>query len=172
MARLTLARKIATIVLIVWKKGVCFDAQHQSLRSCSRISSGFIPFCESPFDVRLRSAFLWRKYHEPHPANRSIDRWLGTSWLEPAPHEVQLQRILQRMLHSFHNTHIGIRQRTSNFLRPSQPASGSRGIWNKSHCEIPTKDKSSIATPRWPSSSNSTRTTWARYSRSPRSRGQ
>jgi hypothetical protein len=26
MARLTLARKIATIVLIVWKKGVCFDA--------------------------------------------------------------------------------------------------------------------------------------------------
>jgi hypothetical protein len=28
MARLTLARKIATIVLIVWKKGVCFDAQH------------------------------------------------------------------------------------------------------------------------------------------------
>ena len=28
MARLTLARKIATIVSIVWKKGVCFDAQH------------------------------------------------------------------------------------------------------------------------------------------------
>ena len=28
MARLTLARKIATIILIVWKKGVCFDAQH------------------------------------------------------------------------------------------------------------------------------------------------
>jgi transposase len=28
MARLTLARKIATIVLILWKKGVCFDAQH------------------------------------------------------------------------------------------------------------------------------------------------
>jgi transposase len=27
MARLTLARKIATIVLIVWKTGVCFDAQ-------------------------------------------------------------------------------------------------------------------------------------------------
>jgi hypothetical protein len=27
MARLTLARKIATIVLIVWKR-VCFDAQH------------------------------------------------------------------------------------------------------------------------------------------------
>jgi len=27
MARLTLARKIATIVLIVWKRGVCFDAQ-------------------------------------------------------------------------------------------------------------------------------------------------
>jgi len=26
MARLTLARKIATIALIVWKKGVCFDA--------------------------------------------------------------------------------------------------------------------------------------------------
>lgn len=28
MARLTLARKIATIVLIVWKRGVNFDAQH------------------------------------------------------------------------------------------------------------------------------------------------
>ena len=28
MARLTLARKIATIVVIVWKKGVCFDANH------------------------------------------------------------------------------------------------------------------------------------------------
>src|SRR5215472_16265207 len=28
MARLTLARKIATITLIVWKKGVCFDAHH------------------------------------------------------------------------------------------------------------------------------------------------
>jgi transposase len=28
MARLTLARKIATVVLIVWKRGVCFDAQH------------------------------------------------------------------------------------------------------------------------------------------------
>src|SRR5690242_14399787 len=28
MARLTLARKIATIVLVVWKRGVCFDAQH------------------------------------------------------------------------------------------------------------------------------------------------
>jgi transposase len=28
MARLTLARKIATMVLIVWKTGACFDAQH------------------------------------------------------------------------------------------------------------------------------------------------
>ena len=28
MARLTLARKIATITWIVWKKGVCFDATH------------------------------------------------------------------------------------------------------------------------------------------------
>jgi transposase len=27
MARLTLARKIATIILVVWKRGVCFDAQ-------------------------------------------------------------------------------------------------------------------------------------------------
>jgi len=27
MARLTLARKIATIVLVIWKRGVCFDAQ-------------------------------------------------------------------------------------------------------------------------------------------------
>jgi hypothetical protein len=28
MARLTLARKMAAITLIVWKKGVCFEAQH------------------------------------------------------------------------------------------------------------------------------------------------
>jgi len=28
MARLTVARKIAAITLLVWKKGVCFDAQH------------------------------------------------------------------------------------------------------------------------------------------------
>jgi hypothetical protein len=28
MARLTLARKIAAIILLVWKKGVCFDAGH------------------------------------------------------------------------------------------------------------------------------------------------
>jgi hypothetical protein len=28
MARLTLARKIAAITLIVWKKGVRFDAEH------------------------------------------------------------------------------------------------------------------------------------------------
>ena len=28
MTRLTLAGKIATIVLLVWKKGVCFDANH------------------------------------------------------------------------------------------------------------------------------------------------
>ena len=28
MARLTLARKIASITLLVWKKGVCFDAEH------------------------------------------------------------------------------------------------------------------------------------------------
>jgi hypothetical protein len=28
MARLTLARKIAAITLIVWKKGVGFDAEH------------------------------------------------------------------------------------------------------------------------------------------------
>ncbi|MGB7727364.1 MAG: hypothetical protein WBL50_04990 [Candidatus Acidiferrum sp.] len=27
MARLTLARKIAAITLLVWKKGVCFDAE-------------------------------------------------------------------------------------------------------------------------------------------------
>jgi transposase len=28
MARLTLARKIATITLVIWKRGVCFDAEH------------------------------------------------------------------------------------------------------------------------------------------------
>src|SRR6202140_670402 len=33
MARLTLARKIAAIILIVWKKGVSFDAQHLKLQT-------------------------------------------------------------------------------------------------------------------------------------------
>ena len=28
MARLTLAQKIAAITLVVWKKGVCFDAEY------------------------------------------------------------------------------------------------------------------------------------------------
>jgi hypothetical protein len=28
MARLTLARKIAAITVLIWKKGVCFDAEH------------------------------------------------------------------------------------------------------------------------------------------------
>jgi hypothetical protein len=34
MARLTLARKIATIVLIVWKKGVSCDAHHLKQLEC------------------------------------------------------------------------------------------------------------------------------------------
>jgi transposase len=33
MAHLTLVRKIAAIVLIVWKKGVCCDAQHLKLQT-------------------------------------------------------------------------------------------------------------------------------------------
>jgi transposase len=33
MARLTLARKIAAITLLVWKKGVCFDAKHLKLQT-------------------------------------------------------------------------------------------------------------------------------------------
>jgi transposase len=33
MARLTLARKIAAITLIVWKKGVCFDAEYLKQRA-------------------------------------------------------------------------------------------------------------------------------------------
>ncbi len=37
MARLTLARKIATIVLIVWKRGVCFDAQYLKPQTGSKI---------------------------------------------------------------------------------------------------------------------------------------
>jgi hypothetical protein len=28
MARLTLARKMAAIILIIWKKGACFEAEH------------------------------------------------------------------------------------------------------------------------------------------------
>ena len=43
MARLTLARKIATIVLMVWKKGVCFDAsQSEAAPDGSRLC-GFDP---------------------------------------------------------------------------------------------------------------------------------
>jgi transposase len=33
MARLTLARKIAAITLLVWKKGVCFDAKHLNVQA-------------------------------------------------------------------------------------------------------------------------------------------
>lgn len=33
MARLTLARKIAAITLLVWKKGVCFDAEQTETAS-------------------------------------------------------------------------------------------------------------------------------------------
>ena len=38
MARLTLARKIATIVLIVWKRGVCFDAQSSETTNSLSVS--------------------------------------------------------------------------------------------------------------------------------------
>ena len=38
MARLTLARKIAAIALIVWKKGVSFDAQHLNRQTAWRSS--------------------------------------------------------------------------------------------------------------------------------------
>ena len=51
MARLTLARKIATIVLIVWKRGVSFDAQYLKSQSSLSVSD------------RVRSIsgyFLWR----------------------------------------------------------------------------------------------------------------
>jgi hypothetical protein len=37
MARLTLARKIATIVLMVWKRGACFDAQYLKPQTGSKI---------------------------------------------------------------------------------------------------------------------------------------
>jgi hypothetical protein len=33
MARLTLARKIAAITLLVWKKGVRFDPEHLKLQA-------------------------------------------------------------------------------------------------------------------------------------------
>ena len=42
MARLTLARKIATIVLIVWKRGVCFDAQHLKTTNSLSVSERFL----------------------------------------------------------------------------------------------------------------------------------
>ena len=38
MARLTLARKIATIVLVVWKRGVCFDAQSSETTNSLSVS--------------------------------------------------------------------------------------------------------------------------------------
>ena len=38
MARLTLARKIATIVLMVWKRGACFDAQHLKTTNSMSVS--------------------------------------------------------------------------------------------------------------------------------------
>ena len=43
MARLTLARKIAAITLIVWKKEVGFDANHLKPQAASA------PLAESPF---------------------------------------------------------------------------------------------------------------------------
>ena len=37
MARLTLARKIAAIALIVWKKGARFDAEHLKPKPLERL---------------------------------------------------------------------------------------------------------------------------------------
>jgi hypothetical protein len=37
MARLTLARKIASIILIIWKKGARFEAQHLKPQTGSKI---------------------------------------------------------------------------------------------------------------------------------------
>jgi hypothetical protein len=37
MARLTLARKIATITLLIWKKGVCFDAEYLKQQAAERL---------------------------------------------------------------------------------------------------------------------------------------
>ena len=46
LARLTLARKIAAITLLVWKKGVCFDAEHLKRQQLERwlenLLTGFI----------------------------------------------------------------------------------------------------------------------------------
>jgi hypothetical protein len=42
MARLTLARKIAAITLVVWKKGVSFDAQHLKPQTAC-VSPGSVP---------------------------------------------------------------------------------------------------------------------------------
>ena len=50
MARLTLARKIAAITLIVWKKGVSFDAEHLKQRIGLDSSS---PWLETQRDVHL-----------------------------------------------------------------------------------------------------------------------
>ncbi|MGB2886088.1 MAG: hypothetical protein WBC04_00180 [Candidatus Acidiferrales bacterium] len=39
MARLTLARKIAAITLVVWKRGVSFDAEHLKPQNSLSVSS-------------------------------------------------------------------------------------------------------------------------------------
>jgi hypothetical protein len=61
MARLTLARKIASITLILWKKGVGFDAQQIRVQAACvsryrvRSSSGIILRCSSGSgDARVR----------------------------------------------------------------------------------------------------------------------
>jgi hypothetical protein len=51
MARLTLARKIAAITLLVWKKGVRFDAEHLK-QQAARVS------VENP---SISGFHLWRR---------------------------------------------------------------------------------------------------------------
>jgi hypothetical protein len=59
MARLTLARKIAAITLIVWKKGARFDPQHLKQQVV------WAPLAESPFHPG--------DHHPWRLANRSLE---------------------------------------------------------------------------------------------------
>jgi Transposase IS116/IS110/IS902 family len=58
MARLTLARKIATIVLIVWT--VCFDAQHLKPQTALSRNSALVLYVRPPPGPRRRGIRAWR----------------------------------------------------------------------------------------------------------------
>jgi hypothetical protein len=59
MARLTLARKIAAITLLVWKKGVCFDAKQLKQQAAGATGkNSFLAGCRAGGDLAVLLA-LW-----------------------------------------------------------------------------------------------------------------